>query len=65
LGTESVPGTSAAEKRKMALWQAQDDLRTLRASQEITNDSGRMKRAEALIRQEMQALESVKLKKRA
>jgi hypothetical protein len=44
----------------MALWQAQDDLRILRASQEIASDSGRMKRAQALIEQEIKALRSVK-----
>lgn len=51
---------TAAEKRNMALWQAQDDLRILRVSQEIANDSGRMKRAQALIEQEIKALRSVK-----
>lgn len=55
-----VRGLSAAEKQNMALWQAQDDLRILRASQEIANDSGRMKRAQALIEQEIKALRSVK-----
>jgi hypothetical protein len=59
---------TAAEKRRMeqenAVWQAQDDLRILRASQEITADSARMERAQALIDQEMKALQSVKSVKR-
>jgi hypothetical protein len=55
-----ITGITAAERRNMALWQAQDDLRVLRASQEIANDSGRMKRAQALIEQEIKALRSVK-----
>lgn len=64
---DAVMRMTAAEKRKMdeenAKWQAQDDLRILRASQEIQSDPERIKRAKALIDQEMQALKSVKLKR--
>lgn len=59
---------TAAERRKIekesAMWQAQDDLRALRASQEIMADTNRMKRVEVLINQEMKALQSAKMTKR-
>jgi hypothetical protein len=48
-----------------AMYQAQEDLRILRASREIMSDSSRMKRAQALIDEEVKALQSVKSKKGA
>ncbi len=70
-GTEidSAIRLTAAEKRRMdnetAMYQAQEDLRILRASREIMSDSSRMKRAQALIDEEVKALQSVKSKKGA
>lgn len=65
-GIDSAIRLTAAEKRRMdnetAMYQAQEDLRILRASREIMSDSSRMKRAQALIDQEMKALQSVKSK---
>lgn len=65
---DSAIRLTAAEKQKMesesAAWQAQDDLRILRASREIMADGARMKRAQALIDQEIKALQSVKVAKR-
>ena len=60
--TNSI-GVTAAEARRMkeqeAKWQAQDDLRILRNSQEILVDPQRMKRAQALADEEMKALKAV------
>jgi hypothetical protein len=56
-------GMTAAEARRMkeqeAKWQAQEDLRILRNSQEILVDPQRMKRAQALADEEMKALKAV------
>lgn len=69
IGIDSAIRLTAAEKRRMdnetAMYQAQEDLRILRASREIMSDSGRMKRAQTLIDQEVKALQSVKSKRGA
>lgn len=69
IGIDSAIRLTAAEKRRMdneaAMYQAQEDLRILRASREIMSDSSRMKRAQALIDEEVRALQSVKPKRSA
>lgn len=69
IGVDSAIRLTAAEKRRMenesAMYQAQEDLRILRASREIMSDSSRMKRAQALIDQEVKALQSVRPKRGA
>lgn len=56
-------GLTTAEVRRMkeqeAKWQAQEDLRILRNSQEILVNPQRMKRAQALADEEMKALKAV------
>ena len=44
-------------------WRAQDDLRALRAAEEIRRDPKRLKQVESLVEEEMKALKSIKPKK--
>lgn len=46
----AVGGPSASEQQK---WQTEDDLRTLARAVEIRKDTARLKRAQALARQQM------------
>jgi hypothetical protein len=50
-------------EKEEARWRAQDDLRALRAAEEIRRDPKRLKQVESLVEEEMKALKSIKPKK--
>lgn len=52
-------------KKEEARWRAQDDLRALRAAEEVRRDPKRLKQVESLVEEEMKALKSIKPKKGA
>lgn len=49
-------GPSQAEERR---WQAEDDLRTLTRAMEIKNDKARYRRAMAMAKEQLAALQKV------
>lgn len=71
-GTGVAPqlgGITPKERLRMekeeARWRAQDDLRALRAAEEVRRDPKRLKQVESLVEEEMKALKSIKPKKGA
>jgi len=52
-------------EKEEARWRAQDDLRALRAAEEVRRDPKRLKQVESLVEEEMKALKSIKPKKGA
>lgn len=50
---------SKEDKAEREKYEAEDDVRTLRNAAEIKADSGRLKRAKAMIREQMKALKDL------
>ncbi len=56
---KAVTNVRAIRLKEDKKWRAEEDLRTLKNAEEITNDSGRMSAAKRIAREQMAALQKL------